>query len=84
MARVRRQCYDLFRGAYPDTWKDILEKSQEVNDCVDTGKTVAQRQQLFNKNVRKLTQTVSIHIFYSGRRGSDEAPVSLIVEGPWD
>ena len=64
-ARIWRQCYDLFWGAYPDTWKDILEKSQELNDCVDAGKTVAQRQQLFNKNVRKLTQTVSIHIFCS-------------------
>ena len=84
VARVWRQCYDLFRGAYPDIWKDILERSQEVNDCVDTSKTVAQRQQLFNKNVRKLTQTVSIHIFYSRQWGSDEAPVSLIVKGPWD
>ena len=52
-------------GTYPDTWKDILEKSQELNDCIDVGKTVAQQQQLFNKNVGKLTQTVSIHIFCS-------------------
>jgi hypothetical protein len=78
VARVRRQCYDLFRGTYPDTWKDILEKSQEVNDCVDVGKTVAQQQQLFNKNVRKLTQTVS-NIFYSERRGSNGVSVSLAV-----
>jgi uncharacterized protein YoxC len=78
VARVRRQCYNLFRGAYPDTWKDILEKSQEVNDCVDAGKTVAQQQQLFNKNVRKLTQTVS-NIFYSERQGSNGVPVSLAV-----
>ena len=44
-------------------WKNILAKFQEVNDCVDIDRTMAQ-QQLFNKNVKKLTQTVNIHTFY--------------------
>ena len=54
-ARVQRQCYNLFQEVYPDTWKDVLQKFQEVNDCIDTSKTIAQQQQLFNKNVKKYT-----------------------------
>ncbi|KAI5991008.1 hypothetical protein EDD15DRAFT_2119414, partial [Pisolithus albus] len=55
-ATVRKKCYELFKKEYSDTWQEILIKFEESTQYTETGKTVAQRQQLFNKSAKRFTQ----------------------------
>ncbi|KAI6152840.1 hypothetical protein EDD17DRAFT_1490773, partial [Pisolithus thermaeus] len=48
--------YELFKKEYRDTWQDILIKFEESTQYTETGKTIAQRQQLFNKSAKRFTQ----------------------------
>ncbi|KAI6115355.1 hypothetical protein EDD16DRAFT_1441618, partial [Pisolithus croceorrhizus] len=48
--------YELFKKEYHDTWQDILLKFEESTWYMETGKTVTQRQQLFNKSAKRFTQ----------------------------
>ena len=59
---MRKKCYELFKKRYPDTWQDILVKFEESTLYIEMGKTVAQRQQLFNKSVKQFTKMVSFHM----------------------
>jgi len=59
---MHKKCYKLFKKHYPDTWQDILIKFKESTLYIEMGKTVAQRQQLFNKSVKRFTQMVSFHM----------------------
>ncbi|KAI6098460.1 hypothetical protein F5141DRAFT_1010662 [Pisolithus sp. B1] len=52
VATVHKKCYELFKKEYRDTWQDILLKFEESMQYMETGKTVAQWQQLFNKSVK--------------------------------
>ncbi|KAI6042182.1 hypothetical protein EDC04DRAFT_2564591, partial [Pisolithus marmoratus] len=55
-ATVRKKCYELFKKEYHDTWQEILIKFEESTQYTETGKTIAQQQQLFNKSVKQFTQ----------------------------
>ncbi|KAI5987242.1 hypothetical protein EDD15DRAFT_2174002 [Pisolithus albus] len=57
-ATVRKKCYELFKKEYSDTWQEILIKFEESTQYTETGKTVAQRQQLFNKSAKRFTQSL--------------------------
>ena len=57
---VRRQCYELFKKDYPETWQKILTKFEESTQYTEAGKTVGQRQQMFHKSAKRLTQSVSL------------------------
>ncbi|KIJ57917.1 hypothetical protein HYDPIDRAFT_57212, partial [Hydnomerulius pinastri MD-312] len=50
------QCYRLFQQDYPDTWQEILTIYEEAEVLGDMDKTVAQRQQLFQKITKKFSQ----------------------------
>ncbi|KIM55792.1 hypothetical protein SCLCIDRAFT_133845, partial [Scleroderma citrinum Foug A] len=50
-------CYKLFKKRYPDTWQGILTKFEESVHYTEIWKTVGQRQQLFNKSVKRFTQS---------------------------
>jgi len=56
---VRKQCYELFKKAYPETWQKILTKFEESTQYTEAGKTVGQRQQMFHKSAKRLTLSVS-------------------------
>ncbi|KAI6037306.1 hypothetical protein BKA83DRAFT_3998304, partial [Pisolithus microcarpus] len=47
---VHKKCYELFKKEYCDTWQEILIKFEESTQYTETGKTVSQQQQLFNKS----------------------------------
>ncbi|KAI5988602.1 hypothetical protein EDD15DRAFT_2172337, partial [Pisolithus albus] len=50
--------YELFKKEYSDTWQEILIKFEESTQYTETGKTVAQWQQLFNKSAKRFTQSL--------------------------
>ncbi|KAI6105013.1 hypothetical protein EDD16DRAFT_1491886, partial [Pisolithus croceorrhizus] len=50
--------YELFKKEYRDTWQDILIKFEESTQYTETGKTIAQQQQLFNKSAKRFTQSL--------------------------
>ncbi|KAI6011170.1 hypothetical protein EDC04DRAFT_2609983 [Pisolithus marmoratus] len=50
-------CYELFKKEYHDMWQEILVKFEESMQYTETGKTVSQWQQLFNKSVKRFTQS---------------------------
>ncbi|KAI6031036.1 hypothetical protein EDC04DRAFT_2572109, partial [Pisolithus marmoratus] len=54
---VRKKCYELFKKEYCDTWQEILVKFEESTQYTETGKTVSQWQQLFNKSAKRFTQS---------------------------
>ena len=56
---IRKKCYKLFKKQYPETWQVILAKFKESIHYMETGRTMGQRHQLFNKSVKRLTQSVS-------------------------
>ncbi|KIK17310.1 hypothetical protein PISMIDRAFT_111768, partial [Pisolithus microcarpus 441] len=56
---VRKKCYELFKKEYCDTWQEILIKFKESTQYTETGKTVTQRQQLFNKSAKRFTQSLT-------------------------
>ncbi|KAI6037228.1 hypothetical protein BKA83DRAFT_16431, partial [Pisolithus microcarpus] len=56
---VRKKCYELFKKEYRDTWHEILIKFEESTQYTEAGKTVAQRQQLFNKSAKRFTQSLA-------------------------
>ncbi|KAI6038136.1 hypothetical protein EDC04DRAFT_2524467, partial [Pisolithus marmoratus] len=53
---VRKKCYELFKKEYRNTWQEILVKFEESTQYTETGKTVSQWQQLFNKSAKRFTQ----------------------------
>ncbi|KAI6024285.1 hypothetical protein EDC04DRAFT_2574366, partial [Pisolithus marmoratus] len=55
-AAVCKKCYELFKKEYHDTWQEILIKFKESTQYMETGKTIAQQQQLFNKSAKQFTQ----------------------------
>lgn len=59
---VRTKCYELFKKTYPETWQDILIKFEESVQYTETGKTLAQRQQIFDKSAKRLTQSVRLYM----------------------
>ena len=63
---IRKQCYELFKTEYPNTWQDILLKFEESTQYTEAGKTVSQRQQMFNKSAKRFSQSVSIYVWTSG------------------
>ncbi|KAI6016963.1 hypothetical protein BKA83DRAFT_4543516 [Pisolithus microcarpus] len=60
LATVCKKCYELFKREYHDTWQDILIKFKESMQYMETGKTVTQWQQLFNKSLVALLKAHSI------------------------
>ncbi|OAX31064.1 hypothetical protein K503DRAFT_661816, partial [Rhizopogon vinicolor AM-OR11-026] len=48
-ATVRRNCYELFKMSFPDTWQDILELHEEAAMLLGVPQTVAMRGQEFQK-----------------------------------
>ncbi|KIM62212.1 hypothetical protein SCLCIDRAFT_120073 [Scleroderma citrinum Foug A] len=50
-------CYELFKKQYPDMWQGILTKFEESAQYTEIGKTLGQQQQLFNKSVKRFTQS---------------------------
>ncbi|KAI5980421.1 hypothetical protein EDC04DRAFT_2596733, partial [Pisolithus marmoratus] len=59
---MRKKCYELFKKEYHDTWQEILVKFEESTQYTETGKTVSQWQQLFNKSAKRFTQLASFHM----------------------
>lgn len=59
LVSTMRRCYNMFRSAYPDTWRDILEKSVLLDVYSEQLEvTVGERQKAFDKVVKQLEQTV--------------------------
>jgi len=58
---VCKWCYELFKKDNPENWQRILLKFEESTQYAEAGKTVAQRQELFNKSAKKLTQLVNLY-----------------------
>ncbi|KIM56431.1 hypothetical protein SCLCIDRAFT_132760 [Scleroderma citrinum Foug A] len=56
-ATVRKKCYELFKKRYPDMWQGILTKFEESAQYTEMGKTFGHRQQLFNRSVKRFTQS---------------------------
>ncbi|KAG1855715.1 hypothetical protein DFJ58DRAFT_646999, partial [Suillus subalutaceus] len=46
---VRRNCYELFKKEYPDSWQTILEYHEEAAMLMGAPQTVAMRAQEFHK-----------------------------------
>jgi hypothetical protein len=57
---IRTKCYDLFKEAFPDTYKDILSVHDEVKMLSASPQTVSQRAQEFQKYYRRMFSIVSI------------------------
>jgi hypothetical protein len=55
---VRRQCYELFKKSYPDTYQDILDTYGEL-DMLTDNQTIAQRTQSFQKLYKRVGSIVS-------------------------
>ncbi|KAG1875854.1 hypothetical protein F4604DRAFT_1532960, partial [Suillus subluteus] len=53
-ATVRRNCYELFKAAYPDTWQTILEYHGQSVMLSGVPQTIAMRAQEFQKYCRKI------------------------------
>ncbi|KAG1840555.1 hypothetical protein C8R48DRAFT_781748 [Suillus tomentosus] len=51
---IRTKCYDLFKEAFPDTYKDILSVHDEVKMLSASPQTVSQRAQEFQKYYRRM------------------------------
>ncbi|KAG1794596.1 uncharacterized protein HD556DRAFT_1236485, partial [Suillus plorans] len=57
-ATVRRNCYELFKAAYPDTWQTILEYHGQSVLLSGVPQTVAMRAQEFQKFFKKIVAVV--------------------------
>ncbi|KAG2137007.1 hypothetical protein DEU56DRAFT_713698, partial [Suillus clintonianus] len=53
-ATVRRNCYELFKAAYPDTWQTILEYHGQSVILSGVPQTIAMRAQEFQKFCKKI------------------------------
>ncbi|KAG0695220.1 hypothetical protein DFH29DRAFT_790485, partial [Suillus ampliporus] len=51
---IRTKCYDLFKEAFPDKYKDILSIHNEVKMLSTSPQTVSQRGQEFQKYYRRM------------------------------
>ncbi|KAG2341919.1 hypothetical protein BDR05DRAFT_414096 [Suillus weaverae] len=51
---IRTKCYDLFKEAFPDKYKDILSVHDEVKMLSASPQTVSQRGQEFQKYYRRM------------------------------
>ncbi|KAG2096303.1 uncharacterized protein F5147DRAFT_778352 [Suillus discolor] len=51
---IQTKCYDLFKEAFPDTYKDILSVHDEVKMLSASPQTVSQRAQEFQKYYRRM------------------------------
>ncbi|KAG1873296.1 hypothetical protein C8R48DRAFT_669895 [Suillus tomentosus] len=54
-ATVRRQCYEKFKMAFPDTYQDILSRHEEASLLGSSPQTIAQRAQAFQKHYRSVS-----------------------------
>ncbi|KAG1873012.1 hypothetical protein DFJ58DRAFT_651748 [Suillus subalutaceus] len=57
-ATVRRNCYELFKHEYPDSWQTILEYHEEATVLMGAPQTVAMRAQEFHKFGKKVSAMV--------------------------
>ncbi|KAG1885191.1 hypothetical protein F4604DRAFT_1503668, partial [Suillus subluteus] len=51
---IRMKCYDLFKEAFPDKYKDILSVHDEVKMLSASPQTISQRGQEFQKYYRRM------------------------------
>ncbi|KAG1779267.1 hypothetical protein EV702DRAFT_1195243 [Suillus placidus] len=54
-ATVRRNCYELFKAAFPDKWQNILELHEQSAMLLSIPQTVAMRGQEFQKFCAKIS-----------------------------
>jgi hypothetical protein len=60
---IRTKCYELFKEAFPDTYKDILTVHDEVRILSGLPQTVSQHSQDFQKYYKRLFSIVSAFHF---------------------
>jgi hypothetical protein len=61
---IRTKCYELFKKAFPDTFKEILLVQDEVKTLSGSPQTVSQRAHEFQKYYKRLFATVSVLYCY--------------------
>ncbi|KIM70519.1 hypothetical protein SCLCIDRAFT_100401, partial [Scleroderma citrinum Foug A] len=66
---VHKWCYELFKKDNSN-WQKILLKFKESTQYAEVGKTIAQRQQLFNKSAKRLTQSFAALLKTHGIEGA--------------
>jgi len=55
---LRTKCYELFKEAFPDTYKEILTVHDETKTLSGLPQTVSQRAQEFQKYYKRLFSMV--------------------------
>ncbi|KAG0694724.1 hypothetical protein DFH29DRAFT_815014 [Suillus ampliporus] len=58
MPSARRNCYELFKKEYPDSWQTVLEYHEEATMLLGVLQTVAMWAQEFNKLGKKISAMV--------------------------
>ncbi|KIK47789.1 hypothetical protein CY34DRAFT_73320 [Suillus luteus UH-Slu-Lm8-n1] len=69
-ATVRRNCYELFKKEYPDSWQTILEYHEEATVLMGAPQTVAMRAQEFHKFGKKVSAMMDVAAARFGFEGA--------------
>jgi hypothetical protein len=61
--QVRKVCYNSFKEAYPNNWREILDAHQEAELNDSSGQSRAQRSRTFQSVFSKIVQTVRLSFY---------------------